>query len=191
MIGATEKVEEHLCLSVKVLQRAGIAAGYQGSITWWRTSSFEGRKQTNWLEYEVSEVLHEDCHRPVRLTLKYLIEGCNYRVPLDFDWTPCHYGGYRPWLNCPTCHVRSGTLFYVSWELWECRRCLNLAYTCQSEGHKSRLLRKILKLRGQLGQESGGIHAPLPLAPPPGWHSRRFNKKIREIIVAEANYWKG
>ena len=38
------------------------------------------------------------------------------KYPIQLDWTPCHYGGSRPWFRCPTkgCGLRVAILYVVT-----------------------------------------------------------------------------
>jgi hypothetical protein len=47
-----------------------------------------------------------------------------------FTYTPCNYGGYRPWFLCPHCGRRVGKL-YLGGKYFLCRHCYNLAYRSQ------------------------------------------------------------
>ena len=46
----------------------------------------------------------------------------------QLKWTPCHFGGTRPWLRCPRCSERRRALYLLEGRL-ECRECLDLRYT--------------------------------------------------------------
>jgi hypothetical protein len=41
------------------------------------------------------------------------------------EWTPCNYGGARPWWTCPECGRRCAIVYGHP---FACRRCANLAY---------------------------------------------------------------
>ena len=73
-----------------------------------------------------------------------------YLVPIT--WTACNFGGSRPWFQCPVCKKRVGVLF--SGEIFACRHCHRLAYTCQREQLYKRLQRKSIKIRDRLGWDS-------------------------------------
>ena len=62
-------------------------------------------------------------------------------------WTPCHYGGIRPWFLCPgtvngrTCWRRVAILYDAGY-YFLCRHCYHLAYESQNEDLFSRRMRK-------------------------------------------------
>ncbi len=74
--------------------------------------------------------------RPTHLRLAYTVtpsEGdpteYDYRIPLEY--TPCNFGGVRPWFRCPAdgCGERVGTLHRPpELDLFACRKCYELGY---------------------------------------------------------------
>src|SRR6478736_2886548 len=71
-------------------------------------------------------------------------------------WTPCRFGGERPWFVCPVaangvyCR-RSVTKLYRAGRLFACRHCYRLAYASQQESAHRRGLGKSQKIRMRLG----------------------------------------
>ena len=59
--------------------------------------------------------------------------------------TPCNYGGWRNWFQCPACNRRC-ELLYLRASRFACRRCQKVAYTSQSGGPIDRLTHKLHKL---------------------------------------------
>ncbi len=54
---------------------------------------------------------------------------------LEWEATPCNYGGLRYWFLCPNCRSRRRILylpFYAKY--FACRACYNLTYESQQEG---------------------------------------------------------
>ena len=49
---------------------------------------------------------------------------------LRLAWTPCNYGGSRPWFLCPGCDRRAAILYVEGGRLL-CRPCLGLSYPSQ------------------------------------------------------------
>jgi hypothetical protein len=78
-------------------------------------------------------------------------------------WTRCHFGGQRPWLECP-CGRRTGKL-YDSGFCFGCRQCLNLIYDSQRRGANKRRYLRLLKLRARCGGSSSSITEPFPSRP--------------------------
>jgi hypothetical protein len=94
-------------------------------------------------------------------------------------WTPCNYGGQRPWFICPNevnghrCKRRVAVLYLAS-RYFLCRHCCQLAYQSQNETEWERARRKeekiLEKLRGT--RES----TELLLSKPKGMHQKTFNR---------------
>jgi hypothetical protein len=76
------------------------------------------------------------------ITLKYKLQDEQVVQEVFTDWTPCNYGGHRPWLICMTCGRRVAIL-YLRGKYFACRHCLDLTYqSCQeSDKRFSRFLR--------------------------------------------------
>lgn len=108
------------------------------------------------------------------------------RVPVRLAWTPCHYGGARPWFLCPRCYRRAGRLFYG--DGWAgCRRCLRLAYPSQNESPRDRWMRRASKLRERLGG-SGSNLEPIP-DKPPRMHWRTYARLVEGVQHYEQLGW--
>ena len=72
--------------------------------------------------------------------------------PITLDWTPCPFGGQRPWFLCPTenCGKRVAIL-YQGGPHFACRHCQQLAYSSQRENAIDRNLRRARKIARKLG----------------------------------------
>jgi hypothetical protein len=86
---------------------------------------------------------------------------CNYTIRLS--WTPCHFGGNRPWFLCPVCGHRAA-LLYGADEFFKCRRCHKLAYASQRMRADDRALQRAQAIRVKLGG-SPSIVEPFPSKP--------------------------
>jgi hypothetical protein len=103
-------------------------------------------------------------------------------------WTPCRFGGERPWL---VCSVASNGVYcgrrviklYSAGRLFACRHCYRLAYTSQQESAHQRGLSKSQKIRMRLG----GSASMLDEFPekPKGMHWRTFDRLCRKHDEAE------
>jgi hypothetical protein len=87
--------------------------------------------------------------------------GAMQRIPIV--WTPCHFGGWRPWFMCGRCSQRVGRLYSTGVAL-HCRRCLDLWYASQRRGSKSRRYLRALKLRLRLNGIAN-LREPFPARP--------------------------
>jgi hypothetical protein len=107
-------------------------------------------------------------------------EPVEQRLPLT--WTPCNYGGERPWWYCPSCGRRVAVV-YGAGKLFACRHCHQLTHGSSRESHSDRSLRKAQKIREQLG---GGpsLMEPFPERPT-GMHHTTYWRLFTEYREAE------
>ncbi len=106
------------------------------------------------------------------------------RVPLE--WTPCNYGGRRPWLRCPRCSRRVAVLWGGSRFL--CRHCQRVAYASQNESALDRACSRSHNLRERLGDNLGLDWPAEYLRRPKGMHVRTF-ERLTARIARQDSLW--
>lgn len=90
------------------------------------------------------------------VTLQYTLPNdgearhINERVRLQY--TPCHFGGARPWFHCPRCAAKVAVL-YLRGGRFACRHCQRVAYSSQSEDVMARTWRKQGQLEAKLADD--------------------------------------
>ncbi len=106
-------------------------------------------------------------------------------------WTPCRYGGWRPWFRCGVeangvyCGRRVAIL-YGAGRYFACRRCYRLAYPSTREDATDRALAKHQALKVRLG---GSPALPAPFPPKPkGMHWKTYDRLSREAHRLELDY---
>jgi hypothetical protein len=119
--------------------------------------------------------------------------------PVRLLSTPCNYGGQRRWFVCPgqACGKRVAVLYQGS-KYFRCRRCCGLAYSSQREDRTDRVLRRLLKIRQQLGA-TGPLDLDFPVPPkPPGMRKTtyaRLKQKVKqaqwELQEAQSEWYSG
>jgi hypothetical protein len=129
-----------------------------------------------------------------RVTLKY--RSCRYgggwtdveqRFPVV--WTPCRFGGDRPWFICSgyangTYCGRQVTKLYHAGRLFACRQCSRLAYASQQESAHERGLLKAQRIRMRLGGTANMLD-DFPQKPK-GMHGRTYERLRRLHDAAQA-----
>lgn len=136
--------------------------------------------------------LHADAHfQRLELCLRRWANG------KPFDWahctvriifTPCHYGGSRPWFCCPRsgCQRRVAVLHLASTEI-ACRKCLDLGYQSQRQNKGTRALEIARRSRLLLG---GSINLTLPPPTrPKGMHAKTYHRLVSKITDADARFF--
>jgi hypothetical protein len=94
-------------------------------------------------------------------------------------WTPCRFGGERPWFVCSVasngvyCGRRVAKLYGPD-RLFACRHCYQLAYASQQESAHQRGLWKSQKFRMRLGG-SASMFDEFP-GKPKGMHWRIYDR---------------
>ena len=87
------------------------------------------------------------------------------REPVSLEWTPCNFGGKRPWFVCPGDRCgRRVAILYGPGKYFLCRHCSDLRYESQREDKKDRALRRAQKIRQRLGG-SANMMEPFPDRP--------------------------
>jgi hypothetical protein len=97
---------------------------------------------TNWQGKETSSLGYTTTGYAIRLhyTITWIngkSEQINYEVPVV--WTPCNFGGQRPWFVCPgsDCGRRVAKLYSTpSGRYYLCRHCHDLSYRSRQEYDK-------------------------------------------------------
>jgi hypothetical protein len=98
-------------------------------------------------------------------------------LPVALTWTPCHYGGQRPWWHCPGLGPgrpcgRRVALLYAARGRFGCRPCAGLAYASQRRDRAARRLDRAERIRRRLG---GPVSVLEDFPPrPPGMHRRTY-----------------
>lgn len=87
----------------------------------------------------------------VTFTYRYREWGGEWRdvvQRVSITRTPCHYGGSRPWFQCPCCLQRVAILYL--WNVPACRKCLKLVYSTQSQDVLARSWVRTRKIESKL-----------------------------------------
>ena len=98
-------------------------------------------------------------------------------------WTPCRFGGKRPWFSCEHCGRRVLRL-YVLGGVFACRHCHRLGYESQLETPHQRGSGRAQKIRRRL---AGGADDPFMEFParPRGMHQETYERWRRVHDAAE------
>jgi len=115
----------YLRLDVRWLQRKGyLVSGRETTLTWSQRGEPIGNIS---VRCEMNDVVLCYRHRRHEETWK------DEKYPVPIEWTPCNYGGSRPWFRCPAigCGRRIAVLYGS--DIFACRQCHRLAYESQRE----------------------------------------------------------
>jgi hypothetical protein len=170
--------EECQSIDVRYLHRNGLLQpGHSFSLRWSQAGKQIG---------SIGGVAHDDD----RVTFFYRHrrgmggEWEEVEETVALEWTPCNFGGKRPWFLCPRmgCGRRVAVL-YGPGRYFLCRHCYDLSYESQREDKTHRALRRAQKIRERLGG-SANMTKPFPERPK-GMHWRTYERLFREHHEAE------
>ena len=173
--------DKYQAMDIRYLQRNGLLSpGWGFSLSWSRAG-----RQTG----SIRAVVYRD-----HVILSYRHRGGlsseweAVKEPVSLEWTPCNFGGERPWFVCPgvvnevVCGRRVATL-YGPGKYFLCRHCYELSYESQREHKMHRALRRAQNIRQRLGG-SANMMEPFPKRPK-GMHKRTYARLLREYEEAE------
>jgi hypothetical protein len=107
---------------------------------------------------------------------------------VELDWTPCNFGGERPWFLCPGtvngvgCGRRVAVL-HAAGKYFLCRHCYDLTYQSQRDNKMYRALHRAQNIREYLGG-SPNMLQPFP-EKPKGMHWSTYERLWWEHHEAE------
>jgi hypothetical protein len=186
--GGQPTTDECRSLDINRLHREGwLRPGWTGTLHWSRDGE------------TVASISMCASQGRVILSYRYRYDDDEWQAveePVLITWTPCHFGGSRPWFVCPGgvngvhCGRRVGRL-HGPGRYFLCRLCYGLAYQSQREQPHERALRRASRIRMRLGGEPGML-CPFP-EKPKGMHWRTFERlrqRVRDAeMVAEDRLW--
>lgn len=105
--------------------------------------------------------------------------------PVRLEWTPCHFGGSRPWFLCPISGCSRRVAILYGGPVFACRHCHQLVYRCQREAPEDRAARRADKIRVSLGWPQG-LWSPNG-GKKKGMHWRTFGKLTVSYETAAAD----
>lgn len=186
--GSKDRAEDCLNLDVRSWRRDGWLESGTGFTTTWRRY-----RRDSSIGVRVLGDAGGERARAVELSYSWGPEGrkedVSYTVPLS--WTPCNFGGSRPWFVClgvvngVPCGRRVAKL-YLKGRYFLCRYCHDLAYSSQQEAHRYAALRRCQRIRQKLGGTANMIE-PFP-DKPKGMHLKTYIRLLGEYEKANEEY---
>ncbi|MEE9910551.1 MAG: hypothetical protein K4571_02405 [Deltaproteobacteria bacterium] len=161
-VGKKDTTDDYLSISITSMNRYNVLRPGRHSWGWRRNGE---------LFYSLSFYFADDC---ITFFCPVSEHDGNHIVVNDsipLNWTPCNFGGKRPWFVC-NCGRRVSRLF-IHKKYIACRDCFKLVYVSQREDELGRLRLKIEKMEARL--ENG-------CSKPKGMHLETFKKFKAEIL---------
>ncbi len=163
-------------VDLRLLRRKGaLADGCVSVLQWFRKSRYIGEVQVTVAEDQI--ILEYQAQIPTQ----HITQSVN------LTYTPCYFGGVRPWMLCPGCHRRV-LILYAGSTCFRCRHCFKLTYSSRNEGKLDLLLRRIWKVRSKLGTTAD---LTVPIAPrPKGMHHTTYDQLWWKAITNQQKLFK-
>ena len=114
-------------------------------------------------------------------------QSVHQRVPIR--WTPCRFGGERPWFVCDV-HAngvycgRQVAKLYGAGRLFACRHCYRLGYAIQRDGPMDRAHHRLRRLHRKLGADYDGPDG-MPPRRPKWMRQRTYDRVVQQIEAGE------
>ena len=172
-IGKQATIEEHIRTYIGCLAKWGyLKSGAVGTLSWScggePSGSISVRGGSNMVTFSYAHTAYGG--EP---------ESIEQRIHIEY--TPCYFGGSRPWFTCPGCQRRVGVLIGAG-RLFACRKCYRLSYSCQMESYSDRASRRIRKIQKRLGNPDWENVLDFWFPKPKGMHWKTYDR-----IVARAD----
>lgn len=158
-----------IALDIRQVHRGGgLVPGHLSSRAW------------TWGSGSVSRVFLDAGIDLVTLSYRGSTQGgvwqeCSQRVAVE--WTPCNYGGRRPWWICPVCGMRVAILYDS--RKYACRHCHDLTFKSTRTAPGSKHFSRANKVRDRLGW-GGGVASPMGDRPK-GMHLTTYLRLLNEL----------
>jgi hypothetical protein len=184
-----DRTEDCLSLDVRNWQRDGwLETGLCFTTSWWRRY----RKDSS-VGVRVLGDAGAGRAYTVELSYSWGLDGREEDIsyPISLSWTPCNFGGSRPWFVCPgvvngvSCERRVAKV-YLKGRYFLCRHCHNLTYSSQQEARRQAALRRCERIRQKLGG-TANITLPFPKKPK-GMHLKTCLRLLGEYEKAYEEY---
>lgn len=158
-------------IDIRYLRKNGLLEpGSSGDLSWTR-----GGEETGRINYQVLDG---------GLLLTYRVRSHDgdwepVEESVALTWTPCNFGGQRPWFICPIvgCGRRVAVL-YGAGRYFGCRHCYDLTYQSRLEGIYERALRKKQRIMERL---CGDPYKDFCLDKPKHMHWKTYNRLIEKV----------
>lgn len=184
-------VEDHRCIDLGVLYKAGkLALGACSVWSWSRSTRIVGAAalatKTDSIDV-IGYVTSRGSIEPVQCVLQV------DRVPARFGTRPCGRGrgAVSTFLVCPGCRSRRRKLYIVDAQC-RCRDCHRLGFAVETKGLANRSLHKAAKARRKLAAAPGpGCPVPQRFVPSVarrggrGVGRRKYERLVRQIAEAD------
>ena len=144
-------------LKIKTLKESGcLEPGFAGTLSWPGTGLSSSAIR---FRSEEDRILLDDPSNSKP-------DHCGRQVlAIPLERLPCHFGGYRTWLRCPSCNGRTTSLFILARQ-FACRVCHGLKYESQQANKIDRLADRINRIFTRLGSQKTEIFSAIPKRPP-------------------------
>jgi len=151
-------------------------------LRWNRLGCFRFARRFSWDwigDREVAASIEVESDRDCVILMSYGEDRSDVHQTVPLRWSPCRFGGERPWFICSVYSHgrycgRKVTKLYGTGRLFACRKCCGFAYASQQESARYRGLHKARQIRVRLRGSPNMLEA-FP-AKPRGMHWRTYDR---------------
>lgn len=168
--GAKETINDYRSIDVRSWQRDGLLKPKQAFRWQWSSGG----------EVLASIRVRTDYGRVI-LNYSHRSQGNDWQeenYSVNLTWTPCNFGGERPWFLCPVVGCGRRVAILYGGRIFACRHCHQLAYPSQRESSDDRAARRADKIRKKLGWFPGILNGT-------GWKPKGMHWKTYEKLTAK------
>ena len=171
-------VESTRSIDVMRLRRAGFLVGWRRA--GWQWSYSDGSSANIDIEDGRDGIVLRYKHRSYSQDWQSVVQ----RVPIR--WTPCRFGGARPWFICDVAANgvycgRRVTKLYGAGRLFACRHCHQLGYALQRGDAMDQAHHRLARLHRKLGADYDDPDMPPP--PKPKWMRWKTYSRVATQIL--------
>lgn len=171
------------------------------SIFWLKRYGFLDKPTSGWCQNDNYKIqittIIQDFHPYLYLVYVDSEGAASFKQKIDLVRTPCHYGGWRLWFQCPlprnglTCGGRHGVL-YSNRGIFGCRVCHGMTYNCRQTNTHSFLQQYARAVKAERKLFAMDFkRRRLRYNGKPTKYSRQLRKLYKEVFVEEKDCIQG
>lgn len=109
----------------------------------------------------------------------------------ELEWSSCHFGGHRPYFQCPRCRRRCCILYRYqtegkSGDSYGCQKCLGMVHPVENEGKLERAMRRSNKVLKRQRYDTTRLKGKPLWMRWPTW--KRLSDEVKAAVIVRMEY---